>query len=255
MPARLPSVTSPGAPTRDRPRMPDTREAALSRQGVSEGRPAIGPGVQAGRRRVHAALPVRRSLAPRTRQQGAPRRARTKDEGPVSVRGADGRHYPTGCPGCGAEQGQPCVTRAGGATTAHVARVRAANVAERERRARDRERTQTFDQWERGRRRSSGRVQVTATEYDHAHRVVKEAARPDVDAGRAWCAELVCLLPDRWIAPGTPWDLAHDRAAGPGRYLGPAHERCNRAEGARYGNRLRAGREPEVPSEGTRWPL
>ena len=69
-------------------------------------------------------------------------------------------------------------------------------------------------------------------EYGYAHRKRKEAIRPAVDAGQAWCTELVCLMDSRWIPPGTPWDLAHDRANGG--YLGPAHRRCNRSEGARY---------------------
>lgn len=46
-------------------------------------------------------------------------------------------------------------------------------------------------------------------------------------------------MPTRWIQPGTPWDLAHDRSR-PGFYLGPAHAKCNRAEGARWGNAQRA---------------
>jgi hypothetical protein len=59
-----------------------------------------------------------------------------------------------------------------------------------------------------------------------------------VDRGDAWCAEPVCLNPyGRWIPPGTPWDLAHDPVDGS--YLGPAHARCNRSEGARRGNRMR----------------
>lgn len=62
--------------------------------------------------------------------------------------------------------------------------------------------------------------------------------KPDVDAGRAYCAELICLMPDRWIAPGSEWDAAHDRE-NPGQYLGPAHARCNRSEGATFGNHLR----------------
>ena len=69
-------------------------------------------------------------------------------------------------------------------------------------------------------------------EYGRAHRRARAALKPDVDAGRAYGAELVCLEPDRWIQPGTDWDLAHDRETGG--YLGPAHTGCNRAEGARF---------------------
>jgi hypothetical protein len=60
-----------------------------------------------------------------------------------------------------------------------------------------------------------------------------------VASGRGVCREVVCLEErdgrGRRIAPGTPWDLAHDRTR-PGAYLGEAHRRCNRSEGARYGN-------------------
>lgn len=67
--------------------------------------------------------------------------------------------------------------------------------------------------------------------YDHKHRAERERWRPIVEAGQAQCAELVCLMPSRWLAPDTKWDLAHDRTSGG--YLGPAHARCNRAEGGR----------------------
>lgn len=74
--------------------------------------------------------------------------------------------------------------------------------------------------------------------YGSGHRREKESWRQYVDAGMTHCAELVCLMPNRWIPPGTPWDLAHDRR-NPGKYLGPAHKRCNASEGARYGNAIR----------------
>lgn len=67
--------------------------------------------------------------------------------------------------------------------------------------------------------------------YGYAHRAERERWRPLVDAGDAWCAEIVCLMPDRWIEPGTAWDLCHDRETGG--YLGPGHQGCNRAEGGR----------------------
>lgn len=84
------------------------------------------------------------------------------------------------------------------------------------------------------------RTRGTTTErgYGAAHQAERERHRPTVDAGRAYCAELRCLVAEdtgsRWIAPGAPWDLAHDRPTGT--YLGPAHRRCNRAEAARYRN-------------------
>lgn len=69
--------------------------------------------------------------------------------------------------------------------------------------------------------------------YDREHTAVRARWRPLVDAGQAYCAEIECLEDDRWIPPGTPWDLAHDHQNGG--YLGPAHPRCNRTEGARRG--------------------
>lgn len=85
------------------------------------------------------------------------------------------------------------------------------------------------------RRRNTG----TTTERGYGSTHQKERARlaPTVKAGHAQCAEYVCLMPTRWIRPGTPWDLAHDRVTG--QWLGPAHRRCNRAEAARYKNALK----------------
>jgi hypothetical protein len=78
--------------------------------------------------------------------------------------------------------------------------------------------------------------QLTTTErgYGADHQRQRKALTPTVDAGQAWCTEPICLMDDRWIQPGTPWDLAHNREAGPGQYRGPAHARCNRSEGARF---------------------
>jgi hypothetical protein len=61
----------------------------------------------------------------------------------------------------------------------------------------------------------------------------KERLRPIVAAGHAFCTEPICLHPNRWIRPGTPWDLAH---ATPTTYRGPAHADCNRSEGGRRGH-------------------
>ena len=73
---------------------------------------------------------------------------------------------------------------------------------------------------------------MAAAEYGHHHKAERARWQPVVDQGEAWCSELVCLMGDRWIQPGTAWDLAHDRTTGD--YLGPAHSRCNRAEGGRH---------------------
>ena len=92
---------------------------------------------------------------------------------------------------------------------------------------------------------------MSSTPYGPEHRAERERLRPDVEAGRTHCAELVCLVeqdrgedtpPDqpgrwRWIEPGTPWDLAHDHTAAEG-WRGPAHARCNRSEGGKR-NRAR----------------
>jgi hypothetical protein len=81
---------------------------------------------------------------------------------------------------------------------------------------------------------------TTARGYGSSHQ--KERARwaPIVADGEAFCTEPVCLMPTRWIRPGTAWDLAHtpDRSA----YRGPSHALCNRSEGSRRGNRRRAGK-------------
>jgi len=86
--------------------------------------------------------------------------------------------------------------------------------------------------------------------YGGRHQRLRGQVRQQVDAGEAYCTEVICLEEldgrSRWIEPGTPWHLAHDRAAGPGMYLGPAHERCNTSEGAAWGNAQRARSGEEV---------
>jgi hypothetical protein len=69
--------------------------------------------------------------------------------------------------------------------------------------------------------------------YGADHDAERARLQPVVDAGLAECTEPVCLEADRWIAPGSDWDLAHNREE-PGTYRGPAHARCNRAEGGRW---------------------
>ena len=97
----------------------------------------------------------------------------------------------------------------------------------------------------------TGRRSTTERGYDAAHQAERERLRPTVDAGEAWCSEPVCLMPDRWIAPGMPWDLAHDRDR-PGEYHGPAHARCNRAEGGRHRHR-RAAEDAPAADETLWW--
>lgn len=94
-------------------------------------------------------------------------------------------------------------------------------------------------------------------QYGWAHQQARAAWAPTVAAGDAYCTELVCVMRTRWIAPGARWDLAHDRATGG--YLGPAHARCNRREGAAHGNHARAAAQrptaPPRPPTAGRWAL
>jgi len=92
----------------------------------------------------------------------------------------------------------------------------------------------------------------TTTErgYGYDHQQERERWRPIVERGEGCCSEEICLEASRWIRPGTVWDLAHDRRNGG--YLGPAHGRCNRSEGARFrwATTVRAepGPEPKHPA-------
>ncbi|MGH3536556.1 MAG: hypothetical protein ACRDQG_17835 [Pseudonocardiaceae bacterium] len=81
---------------------------------------------------------------------------------------------------------------------------------------------------------------TTQRGYGVTHQRERDRWRPVVERGEGWCAELVCLMPTRWIIPGSRWDLAHDRRTGG--YLGPAHAICNRAEGGRFASKRRARR-------------
>lgn len=78
---------------------------------------------------------------------------------------------------------------------------------------------------------------TTARGYGTEHQAKRAEWQPLVDAGHVNCHADLCLMLDRWIAPGTPWDLGHnpDRTI----WTGPEHRRCNRSEGARRGNQTR----------------
>lgn len=99
--------------------------------------------------------------------------------------------------------------------------------------------------------------------YGAAHQRERERHRPAVEAGRARCCEIICLFPSRLIPPAAKWDLAHNRRTGA--HLGPAHRKCNQAEGWRWANHLRQLRalgiqvqpisQPKQPDEGNRWGL
>lgn len=75
------------------------------------------------------------------------------------------------------------------------------------------------------------------------HKYLRAKFDPVVQAGQATCCETICLeVRDgrtRWIPPG-PWDLAHTDDGLD--YKGPAHVRCNRADGARRKN-MAAGKQ------------
>ena len=71
--------------------------------------------------------------------------------------------------------------------------------------------------------------------YSGPHQKLKERWRPLVDAGMVSCHETICLMPTRWIPPGTPWHLGHTPDGTT--WTGPVHERCNIAEANRRRSR------------------
>lgn len=75
------------------------------------------------------------------------------------------------------------------------------------------------------------------TDNTTAHKRERKRWAPIVASGQGWCAEPVCKMPSRWLDPTQAWDLSHNHQHGG--YLGPSHPACNRAEGARRGNRAR----------------
>jgi hypothetical protein len=77
-------------------------------------------------------------------------------------------------------------------------------------------------------------VSSTARGYDGPYRRLRKEWAAVVEQGHAWCSEPRCVMPSRWIAPGSEWHLAHspDRQ----RIIGPAHAKCNLSEAGRRGN-------------------
>jgi hypothetical protein len=75
---------------------------------------------------------------------------------------------------------------------------------------------------------------TTERGYGNMHAKLRRQLAPIVARGDAYCMEPVCLMVTRHIPAGTPWDLAHNRETGG--YRGPAHQRCNRSEGAHHLN-------------------
>ena len=83
---------------------------------------------------------------------------------------------------------------------------------------------------------------MTQPRYRYAHQKERERLRPIVESGQAFCVEPVCLMPARWIQPGSKWDVCHDPSGTI--TTGPGHTTCNRSEGARRGNRMRGRLRP-----------
>lgn len=74
---------------------------------------------------------------------------------------------------------------------------------------------------------------ASARGYGPEHTRQRAQLAPIVAAGKAMCAEVICVEQSRRIAPDAPWDLAHtpDRT----QWLGPAHKICNQNEASRRG--------------------
>lgn len=92
---------------------------------------------------------------------------------------------------------------------------------------------------------------MAKSKYGHEHQQERERWRPIVAAGDAYCAEPVCLMPSRWISPTLAstqlWHVCHDPS---GRIvIGVGHRRCNLAEAARRGNRMRRRRPKQAPKQ------
>lgn len=69
------------------------------------------------------------------------------------------------------------------------------------------------------------------------HRTDVARAKADLTAaGSGYCAETVCLMRSRYIAPGMDLHLCHERTTG--RVLGLGHAACNRSEAGRYARAL-----------------
>jgi hypothetical protein len=82
----------------------------------------------------------------------------------------------------------------------------------------------------------AARGNTTSRGYGAKHQALRKKVAITVKAGRAVCWR--CGQP---ILPGMLWDLGHDdydRTV----YRGPECRRCNRAAGARKGNRMRGRR-------------
>lgn len=73
------------------------------------------------------------------------------------------------------------------------------------------------------------------------HKALRVIYGARIQAGNGWCTEPVCLMPSRAIPPDTPsteWHVPHNEDGVTYRD-GPAHARCNTADGGRRNRRPR----------------
>lgn len=101
---------------------------------------------------------------------------------------------------------------------------------------------------------------TTARGYGSAHQAERKRWEPMVAAGFVRCHADVCKKvvrsndPNaRLISPYQEWDLGHDYQTG--QWRGPEHRECNRADGARRGNRLRRFIRRPAPTQAEIGPL
>lgn len=90
---------------------------------------------------------------------------------------------------------------------------------------------------EQGRSVTWSEKSTTQRGYGTAHQQRRRKWRPIVESGNATCHAKVCLMPSRWIQPGTAWDLGHteDRSD----WTGPEHALCNRSDGGKRSRKAR----------------
>lgn len=66
----------------------------------------------------------------------------------------------------------------------------------------------------------------------HEYRLARKAyTKAQAQGDWLTCAQPICIMPSRSIAPSDPIDVAHDDTGT--RILGPAHARCNRSDGGK----------------------
>ena len=89
--------------------------------------------------------------------------------------------------------------------------------------------------------------------YGPAHKRERARLAPTVEHGEAYCAQPICIKPNRWIQPGTPWCLGHNDTGTA--WIGPVHYACNHQDAAKRGGIARARkygpwpRQRQVPTQ------